>query len=732
MTSRCCRRSAGAGKVDLRAGGLPAPLRPAVGLGTPADASASRRTCASRVRASSRARAGFAVRRCRRRVRAWRSSSAARSSPCRPRRATRATSRPRPAAHERSPVWSPDGTRLAYFSDESGDYQLYIRAQDGKGDADRSSAQRQRLLRRAGLVARQPASSRIRDNSQSLYWLDVQVRQISEGRSRADLRRRRVPDRHVLVARFEVACLHDWQSSRRSCRCPPFRSSRQVVPDHRWPQRCDASRSSTPTANTSTSSASTDAGPVLDWFSHVERRHAADAQRLPRGAEEGRAVAAGEGERRREGRRSEEAGGQDQQPPKEARRKASRSPARRKRRTAADRPRRPSRRRSPRRRPARPDSGSISTTFSIAFSTCRSLPATSSTCRLAPPGSCSSCGRPTASPRCSASTSRSARSTRCVRRDGLRGHRRRQEAALRTAEQLVHRLDPGAHRAECRRTTGDVDAMDVRVDPQAEWPQIFNEAWRINRDYFYAPTMHGANWTAMHEEVRAVPRRTWRPRDDLNRVIQWMSSELAVGHHHGGGGDSPAEPRTVPGGLLGADYEVENGRYRFKKVYGGLNWTPKLRAPLTEPGVNVQAGEYLLAVDGVDLRPPTNLYAPFENTAGKLVEITVGPNPDGTGLAHRAGRADRERGGAAQSRLGRRQPAEGRPRPPTAASPTSTCRTPPAGHDVLQALLLPADPQRRGHRRRALQRRRPGGRLLHRYPASSVRQLLGDAAWRPI
>ena len=87
----------------------------------------------------------------------------------------------------------------------------------------------------------------------------------------------------------------------------------------------------------------------------------------------------------------------------------------------------------------------------------------------------------------------------------------------------------------------------------------------------------------------------------------------------------------MPGGLLGADYEVANGRYRFKKVYGGLNWTPDLRSPLTEPGVDVRAGEYLLAVNGRDVRPPANLYSFFENTSGKLLEITVGPSPDGKG-----------------------------------------------------------------------------------------------------
>jgi tricorn protease len=120
-------------------------------------------------------------------------------------------------------------------------------------------------------------------------------------------------------------------------------------------------------------------------------------------------------------------------------------------------------------------------------------------------------------------------------------------------------------------------------------------------------------------------------RSDLNRVIQWMCSELAVGHHRVGGGDFLYQPKSVPGGLLGADYSIENGRYRFRKVYGGLNWNPELRSPLTEPGVDVRAGEYLLAVQGVELRPPTNLYSAFENTSGKAIEITVGPNPDGSG-----------------------------------------------------------------------------------------------------
>jgi tricorn protease len=175
-----------------------------------------------------------------------------------------------------------------------------------------------------------------------------------------------------------------------------------------------------------------------------------------------------------------------------------------------------------------------------------------------------------------------------------------------------------------------VDAIEVRVDPRAEWTQIFEEAWRINRDYFYAPNMHGVDWAKQKAKYAAfLPHVATRA--DLNRVLQWMSSELAVGHHSVGGGDSLTEPRTVPGGLLGADYEIANGRYRLEKVYGGLNWNPQLRAPLTEPGVNAKTGEYLLAVNGKDLRPPTNLYSLFENTSGKIVEIALGPNADGSG-----------------------------------------------------------------------------------------------------
>ena len=174
----------------------------------------------------------------------------------------------------------------------------------------------------------------------------------------------------------------------------------------------------------------------------------------------------------------------------------------------------------------------------------------------------------------------------------------------------------------------NIDAVQVKINPVKEWPQIFDEVWRINRDYFYDPGMHGADWVAMKEKYSVfLPDLSCR--SDLDRLIQWMCSELAVGHHRGGGGDRLFDPEDVDGGLLGADFEVANNRYRIAKIFEGLNWNPKLRSPLTEPGVNVSVGDYILAVNGRDLTADENIFSRFENTAGKITELTVGADPEG-------------------------------------------------------------------------------------------------------
>lgn len=182
-------------------------------------------------------------------------------------------------------------------------------------------------------------------------------------------------------------------------------------------------------------------------------------------------------------------------------------------------------------------------------------------------------------------------------------------------------------------STGDgrlnLDAIEIRIDPRAEWKQILHEAWRVNRDFFYDPNMHGCDWVAIKKKYEPFLEHVHNG-GDLYKVIRWMLSELAVGHSYTTPGERLNEKGRVGGGLLGCDYEIHDGRYRFKKIYSGLNYLSELRSPLTAPGVNVKEGEYLLAVQGVDLKPPMEIYSLFENTAGKTIELTVGPNADGT------------------------------------------------------------------------------------------------------
>ncbi len=174
-----------------------------------------------------------------------------------------------------------------------------------------------------------------------------------------------------------------------------------------------------------------------------------------------------------------------------------------------------------------------------------------------------------------------------------------------------------------------LDEMEVRIDPCAEWSQMYHEVWRIERDFFYDPGLHGLNLQAASAKYAPYLDRI-ASRNDLNYLFQEMLGEISVGHMYVGGGTQPPIKR-VKGGLLGADYAVENGRYRFARIYYGENWNPQLKAPLTGPGVNVVAGEYLLAVNGHDLRGSDNLYSFFEGTAGQSVVLKVGADPSGAG-----------------------------------------------------------------------------------------------------
>jgi len=170
--------------------------------------------------------------------------------------------------------------------------------------------------------------------------------------------------------------------------------------------------------------------------------------------------------------------------------------------------------------------------------------------------------------------------------------------------------------------------MEVYVDPRAEWKQMYHEIWRIERDFFYDPHHHGLD-LEQAEKNFAPYLDNITSRADLTYLFREMLSYMSVGHMFVGGGTQPETPK-IKVGLLGADYKIENGRYRFTHVYDGENWNPKLQAPLTQPGVDVKEGEYLLAVNGREVHGTDNLYSFFLETAGQQTVLKVGPNPDGS------------------------------------------------------------------------------------------------------
>jgi tricorn protease len=171
------------------------------------------------------------------------------------------------------------------------------------------------------------------------------------------------------------------------------------------------------------------------------------------------------------------------------------------------------------------------------------------------------------------------------------------------------------------------DAMEVWVDPRAEWRQIYHEVWRIERDFLYDPGAHGLDLAAA-ERLYARFLDGIGSREDLNALLEDALGNLTLGHVWCSGGATPRqEPISV--GLLGADYRVEGSRYRIARILAGENWNPRMRAPLTEPGVDVRQGDYLLAVNGEELKGDDDVNRLFLGTAGKQTIITVGPTADG-------------------------------------------------------------------------------------------------------
>jgi tricorn protease len=174
-----------------------------------------------------------------------------------------------------------------------------------------------------------------------------------------------------------------------------------------------------------------------------------------------------------------------------------------------------------------------------------------------------------------------------------------------------------------------LETVEVAVDPRAEWRQMFREVWRIQRDFFYDPNYHGLN-LAQLEKVYTPFLAGIASRADLNYLFAEMLGQLSIQHMYVAGGAKP-DAKTVTVGLLGADYRVADGRYQFARVFDGENWNPSAKAPLTQPGVNVKAGEFLLAVNGRTLTANEEIFGFFLGLAAKQVVLKVGPKADGTG-----------------------------------------------------------------------------------------------------
>jgi tricorn protease len=167
----------------------------------------------------------------------------------------------------------------------------------------------------------------------------------------------------------------------------------------------------------------------------------------------------------------------------------------------------------------------------------------------------------------------------------------------------------------------DTSQVGMTLNPQEEWQQIFNEAWWMQKEFFYDGGMHGLDWNAVRAKYAPLLAHVQR-REDLNELMREMIAELQVGHNNVGGGDLHRE-RPSATGLLGADFAVENDRYRIKTIHAGDRWNPFMRSPLAVPGLGVAEGDYIVAVNGRALSGKDNLYALLENTVGKQVTLSV-------------------------------------------------------------------------------------------------------------
>ena len=171
--------------------------------------------------------------------------------------------------------------------------------------------------------------------------------------------------------------------------------------------------------------------------------------------------------------------------------------------------------------------------------------------------------------------------------------------------------------------------LKVKVDPKDEYHQIFKEGWRFMRDFLYVDNVHGAPWDKIYAWYAPWVDHV-RHRTDLNYLVDIMSGEVAIGHSYVSGGDFP-DTQRVPVGLLGCDLEEKNGYYQISKIYSGERWNPRVRAPLAIPGLDVKEGDYIIAINGTELKAPVNPYSLLEQTANRTITLKVNSKPSATG-----------------------------------------------------------------------------------------------------
>jgi len=168
--------------------------------------------------------------------------------------------------------------------------------------------------------------------------------------------------------------------------------------------------------------------------------------------------------------------------------------------------------------------------------------------------------------------------------------------------------------------------MMMTVTPIEEWKQIFNDVWRFERDYFYDPNMHGVNWNLMKERYGQLIEQS-STRNDVNIIIGDLIAELNASHTYNGGGDiDRSQSRNV--GYLGADIELNNGAYQIKKILKGAAWDAEVRSPLAKPGLKVNEGDYILAVNGTTIDTSKPISAAFQGLANTPVQIMISKSKD--------------------------------------------------------------------------------------------------------